>query len=283
MTAPIIWLVLLAGVFLTQASVVPIPQIGSSDSVWPHEIPVGNADTMVEVRGSGFVPSSVIQVNGQDVPTAFTRLNGPEIRLLTGSIPRSFLNEPKLLELRVFNPYGGASAPVRITVKARTQPARLQIELSTVSAGQQDHIDVTVQLTNEGTDSFYVPVRITPFTGGNMLNSYHFEVQRPSDLVFTDAVQGYADGFFPKTTYEEELLRSGQIALVRPGETFSGTARFHVDGFANVNEAGPPQLPRGRYVVRMRFDPRAAPGSDKFRTKFLTETVLSNAVLLTIN
>jgi hypothetical protein len=170
-----------------------------------------------------------------------------------------------------------------IEVKPRKQPARLEIELSTVWTGHQDQLDVVIRLTNLGPISFYVPTHITPLMGGNMLNSYHFEVRGPNDFVFTDPVHAFADGIFPKTTTEETLLQSGRIALVRPAETFSGKARFHVNGFSIRDETGRLVLVPGRYTARIRFDPQFPPGADKYKTKFLTEEVLSNEVVLNIN
>jgi hypothetical protein len=72
--------------------------------------------------------------------------------------------------------------------------------------------------------------------------------------------------------------------LVRPGEGYSGKTRFDVADLSEVNEAlGVIEAPQGQYIIRMRFDPTFPLGAKGFKTRFLSETVLSNAVVLTIN
>lgn len=262
----------------------PVPRVDAPGGVWPREVPAGSSATMIEIRGYEFTSESVIRIDGQDMSTHHTRLEGYQIPLLTGVIPESLLLQPRSFEVTVFNPPpgGGSSTPVSIQVKPRLQPAKLEIELSAVVARQKDRIEVTVHLTNQGNVSFYVPTSITPFTGGNMLNSYHFEPKRPDDSVFTDPIQGFADGMWSKKPLEEELIGSGQIVLVAPGETHSGKARLHVDGLSKMRIGSPPLLMPGEYRLRMRFDPRFPPGADGFKTKFLNETLLSNVVMLKI-
>jgi hypothetical protein len=247
-----------------------LPTIQEFYGVYPREIPVGNSETMVEIRGSGFTLDSVIQINGQDIPTDHTRLEGMQIPLLTGLIPSSFLAEARLLDIRVLNLYGGASAPVTIEVKPRLQPATIEISISAIAASRKDRLELSVRLTNEGKDPFYVPTRLTPFTGGNVLNSYHFEIKRPNAVVFKDPIRTFLDGFIRGT--EETLLANGSIAVVRPGESYSASAQFSTDEFATP----------GEYTLRLRFDPQYPSGADQYKIKFLSETLLSNSVTLKI-
>ena len=270
-------------IHLAASAQIPHPEIAASGGVWPQEIPTGSEDTMIEVRGSGFTVDTIIEVEGQNVPTDHTRFGGLAIPMLIGVIPESLLREPRLLHVRVVSRYGGASIPLTVEVKQRRQPAKLEISLSTTSASKKDRIKVSIRLTNLSSESFYVPTKVTPFTGGNMLNSYHFEVKRPNEPVFTDSVSGYTDGMWLKKPTEEEIVASGQIKLLAPNETYSGKAEFHVDGFSKTSEGNLPILLSGDYSVRMRFDPQYPSGADAFKVKFLSETLLSNSLILSIH
>src|SRR5262249_49437003 len=140
--------------------------------------------------------------------------------LLRAMIPESWLRVPRSLEIRVLNPYGGASMPFEVRVKPRRQPAKIEIQFSKTTVSQKDQLEVAVHVTNPGKDSFLLPRRIAPFVGSNMLDgSYHFETKRPSDAAFADTVYGpILDGFWTKNPTEDQLLQLGQAVLVEPGE-----------------------------------------------------------------
>jgi hypothetical protein len=278
-----LWIVLCLTFGIGAVGQVPIPQLASYRPVWPSELPTGSPDTTLQISGSGFTQDSVIQVNGQDIPTdhiTASRIGGTEL-LLRAMIPQSWLRVPRSLEIRVLNPYGGASLPIEVQVKSRRQPAKMEIEFSQTTVGQKDQLEVTVHVANQGNVGFLLPKKIAPFIGGNMLDSsYHFETKRPNDVTFANTGIANLDGEWSKNPTEDQLLQSGQAVLVAPGETYSDEVRFLVDNLRRVGNQ-PPLLP-GQYVVRMRFDPRFVPGADEFRIKFLSEPLLSNSVVLTV-
>lgn len=253
----------------------PVPRVDGPYRVSPREIPEGSASTRIEVSGFEFTAESTIRFNGRDLPTDRSRVeeNPRSLSLLSAMIPESYLTQPGSFQVVVFNPPpgGGISEPVVVQVKPRLQPAKLEIELFPSSVRKGAQVEVTVRLTNLGRESFYVPKRITPFTGGNMLNSYHFEVKRSGGVVFINPIRTFVDGFWPFKT-GEEFVRAGLIVEVVPGQTYAGKAMFNVDELGAANE----------YSLRMRFYPQFPMGFRDFKTKFMTETLLSNVITLTV-
>jgi hypothetical protein len=257
---------------------VPIPEFATYSPVWPPEIPAGGPDTTLQISGTGFTLDSIVQVNGQDTPTEHIKGEriGGSYPLLRAMISQSWLREPRSLEIRVLNPYGGASLAIEIQLKAGRQPAEIESEFSKTTVRQKDQLEVAVRVTNQGNDSFLLPKKIEPFISDN---SYQFETKRPSDVTFSDIPVAILDGIsYESNPTEDQFINSGQAVLVAPGATYSDEVSFPVEKLRRV---GTPLLP-GQYMVRMSFNPRSVPGQDEFRSKFFGVSLLSNSVVLTV-
>jgi hypothetical protein len=113
-------------------------------------------------------------------------------------------------------------------------------------------------------------------------SSYTLEVKRPNQRSFVDATTSVGDGIYTKKPTEEELLRAGKIVAVRPGETYTGTGILYVDSVFDWFTNRPPLQTPGRYAIRIYFSPRQPPGADEFTIKFLSESVLSNVMVITV-
>lgn len=90
----------------------PVPQITTLSS---ELIPAGLAEANFFVQGFGFLPSSVVQVNGVAQPTAYGDSNELTATLSASSIPANSYGE---LSVTVFTPGpgGGTSEPYKVTL-----------------------------------------------------------------------------------------------------------------------------------------------------------------------
>lgn len=74
----------------------------------------GGAPQSLTLKGSGFVPNSVVRLNGTDCPTSFV-----SAAQLTASVPAAKASQPGSLKVTVFNPPpgGGESPSIDVEVK----------------------------------------------------------------------------------------------------------------------------------------------------------------------
>lgn len=89
----------------------PIPQLDSLDK---SELPQGNTDAKVTLKGSRFVKGAVVRIGEEELKTTYKGENE-----LIAVIPKDHLAQPGKLELIVVNPEpgGGQSQPQPLTVK----------------------------------------------------------------------------------------------------------------------------------------------------------------------
>ncbi len=250
---------------------------------WPMEFVVGMRNPIVTVKGNGLRRDSVIQINGRTITTNSTHVG--QFGRLEGEIPSSLLAAPCVLQISVYTPPPNSwrSAATEITVVPSRQSASIEIGAPKTRVGPKEKLTLTILVTNLGSESFYVPVEIHPGSGGNMLDSsYTLEVKRPNQRSFVDATTSFADGIYRKKPTEEELVQGGKIVAVGPGETYTGTGILYVDSVFDWFANRPPLQTPGRYAIRIQFSPRHPPGADEFKIKFLSESVLSNVVVITV-
>ena len=275
-------LVLGAGLALTATS----SQTPTPPQFWPKEFVVGMRNPIVSVNGYGLRRDSVIQINGRTIATNPTRVGQRlTIDLLTAEVPSSLLAQPGSLQVALYTPQPNSwrSPPTEIRVVPSKQPAKIEIGLPKTRVGPREKLTLTVRITNLGSESFYVPVKINPGSGGNMLDSsYELEVKRPSQRSFVDAATSFGDGIYTKKPTEEELVQRGDIVAVAPGETYTGTGILYVDSVFDWSANRPALQTPGRYGIRICFSPRNPPGADQFKIKFLSENVLSDVLTITV-
>jgi trimeric autotransporter adhesin len=98
----------------------------------PDSVASGSPTTLLTVTGSGFVPTSTVQVNGVDRPTTYQSST-----TLTTSLQVGELAAPGSLSVRVFSaaPGGGTSAALPLTVFAAT-PVIGELQPSSITAGR---------------------------------------------------------------------------------------------------------------------------------------------------
>ncbi len=118
-------------------SVIPPPPAPTLTSISPASMTSGGPAFTLTATGTGFVGSSVVQVNGNARPTTFVSATQ-----LSAAIPASDIATAGALSVTVFTPApgGGTSTPATLTV---TGPA-LTVSAPTVALGAS----VTVTLTN---------------------------------------------------------------------------------------------------------------------------------------
>lgn len=273
------WIVLSAGLALTA----PPAQTPVNAQFWPKEFVVGMRNPIITVSGYGLARDSVIQINGRTITTNATRVG--QIDRLEAEIPGSLLAAPGVLQVALYTPPPNLwrSPITEIKVVPSKQPNKIEIGLPKTRVGPKEKLTLTVRVTNLGTESFYVPVKIRPGSTGNMLDSsYALEVKRPNARSFVDAATSAGDGIYTTKPTEEQLVKAGEIVAVGPGETYTGTGVLYVDSVFDWFTNRPALHTPGRYAIRIRFSPRYTPGADEFKIKFLGESALSNVVTITV-
>ena len=263
----------------------PSPPAQTSVNVqfWPIKFVVGMRNPIVTTTGYGLRRDSVIEINGRTITTNSTHVG--QFGRLEAEIPSFLLAAPGVLQIAVYTPPPNSwrSAATEVTVVPSKQPASIEIGAPKTRVGPKERQTLTVRVTNLGSESFYVPVEIHPGSGGNMLDSsYTLEVKRPNQRSFVDATTSFGDGIYTKKPREEELVQAGKIVAVGPGETYTGTGVLYVDSVFDWFANRPPLQTPGRYAIRIHFSPRYPPGADEFKIKFLSESVLSNVVVITV-
>ena len=252
--------------------------------VFPSEIPLGTREPTVGISAFNAPGDSIIQINGVNIPTLITRFQSG-LRNLRGIVPSSLTASTGTLRVTVISASLKTviSEPMFITVKPAEQPASLVIETSQRTVRESEKLTLEVRLTNRANAPFYVPASVDPLEGGDSLNSaFHLEVRHPGEQVYTDPITivGHVGPSYRPS--EEELLQSGTIARLAPGETLVRTVTVSVNGLKR--EAGVSNVSKtaGEYLIRMRFEPRGVFGQADFGTKFLWERLFSNTVTLRI-
>lgn len=95
----------------------------------PNSVPAGTGDTTITLTGSNFVGTSVVRWNGEDLATTFVSATK-----LTAVVPAAKLTAPGTVDVTVFTPGGGTSAPLEFTVEPGD--AGTTSELSVVDPGR---------------------------------------------------------------------------------------------------------------------------------------------------
>lgn len=92
-----------------QITVPPAPKL---NSLYPNAAPIGTATLSVQLNGSGFAPNSVVQWNGQNVPTTFT-----DSGTLAAAVPGDLQSTLGNASIRVVTPApgGGTSTALPFT------------------------------------------------------------------------------------------------------------------------------------------------------------------------
>lgn len=105
------------GVSVTQLVTVNFtvsPLAPTVSSLWPSNIPVGSANTVVTIRGANFYSGTTVAASGQ-VANLTTTIVASNVLLTT--IPAALLASSGIVDLTVSNPApGGSAAPAIVTV-----------------------------------------------------------------------------------------------------------------------------------------------------------------------
>ncbi|MGE0130853.1 MAG: pre-peptidase C-terminal domain-containing protein [Blastocatellales bacterium] len=138
----------------TVASPSPIPRV---TTISPTTIQAGSPDFMLTVNGSNFVNSSVVRINGNDLPTTVV---GPT--QLTAQVTSADIANPGNASITVFTPPPGGgmsnAAILQISVPPNPVPAITALNPNTVTAG-------TAQFTLTVTGSNFVQNSVVRFNG----------------------------------------------------------------------------------------------------------------------
>jgi len=115
----------------------PVPSISSLS---PAATVVGSPSAFVSIYGFGFLPSSVVQVNGASLPSSYV-----SSQLLTMTIPSTDLQNAGSLAVSVTNPSpgGGSSTPANFGVSTTPIPSIASLSPSAAAVGSAGMI-VTV-------------------------------------------------------------------------------------------------------------------------------------------
>jgi hypothetical protein len=252
--------------------------------VFPSEITVGTHEPTVAISAFDAPADSIIEINGTSIPTLITRFQSGLCNL-RGIVPSSLVASVGTLSVMVISASSTAviSEPMLITVRSVEQPASLEIATSQSIVHDDEQLTLEVRLTNRGDNAFYLPTKVHPLVGGNgPATAYYLEVRHPEQKVYTDPVGIAADVATSYRPTEEQLLQSGTIAKLAPGQSFMTTVTVSVSslkyeaGVSSVSKAA------GEYSIRMRFEPRGVPGQGAFGTGFLLERLFSNALAVRI-
>lgn len=138
----------------TVASPSPIPRV---TTISPTTIQANSPDFILTVNGSGFINSSVVRINGNNLPTTF--VNATQ---LTAQVTSADIANPGNASITVFTPPpgGGTSnaAILQISVPPNPVPAITALSPNTVTAG-------TGQFTLTVTGSNFVQNSVVKFNG----------------------------------------------------------------------------------------------------------------------
>jgi hypothetical protein len=137
--------------FTVNNSSSPVPSI---TSISPATAIAGSGSVTVHITGTGFVPASVVTVNGASLPTDYSNST-----ILLASIPSSLFNATGTLTVAIFNPQpnGGVSNVVLLPVYS-PQPSLITVAPASAAAGTTSE---TITLTGSG---FY-PGSVAYFNG----------------------------------------------------------------------------------------------------------------------
>jgi predicted small secreted protein len=118
----------------------PVPVLSSLS---PASVIAGSAQITLDVNGSNFIPTSVIQIGGVGQATTFV-----STVLLQTTIPATSLTQANMLGITVVNPTpgGGTSATVQFGVTGYT--VTVPTPSSTVTAGNPATYNLTVASAN---------------------------------------------------------------------------------------------------------------------------------------
>lgn len=158
----------------------PVPQISGFS---PTTFIAGSGSTTISVTGTGFVPSTVIQVNGSSRPTGFASSTQVNLTLTDADLAAG-----GALSLIAFNPApaGGSSAAASVPV-LNPVPGNISISPATVGAGTVNPTTVVV------TGSNFVAGAMAQVNGSNRPTTIAGPTQLTFQLTVADqATQGKA-------------------------------------------------------------------------------------------
>ena len=150
----------------------PVPTISR---LTPSAVAVGAGEVSVTVEGSGFVPSSILVVNGQNRPAIVSGSNR-----LSAMLTAADTMAGGVLDVNVSNPEpgGGLSARLQIMVENPT-PGLTSLSQSTIAAGSAPG-----RLTLNGRG--FVPTSIVRWNGVSRSTIYASDKSLAIDLLATD-------------------------------------------------------------------------------------------------
>ncbi len=136
----------------------PSPRI---TSINPDAVAAGSSSFTMVVNGVNFVTTSVVRLNGQNVPTTF--VTGSQ---LTAQIPASAVASGGVVQVTVFNPApgGGTSNPLNLSITNPT-PTITGIDPAQVLAGGGNFV---LTVTGAG----FVPGSIVRVNGADRITSF---------------------------------------------------------------------------------------------------------------
>lgn len=224
----------------------PLPVL---TSISPSSTPRGGSSLTLTANGSGFVPTSRIQVSGQDRATTFVNSTTLTTQLSAGDL--NSLVTPTV-DVLTPAPGGGTSAQLQLTLLNPT-PAITALSPSTVAAG-----GLTFELTVHGSEFEWGGSAIywngQPLQFSNVIDGNTMEAQVGFNLISaagTAQITVQSDGPGGGTSNALPLTISPPV----PGSGFSAAAQnpaqiaaraVHLDADSNGHVVGPPGQTLGK-------------------------------------
>jgi hypothetical protein len=205
----------------------PLPRV---TTISPTTIQGGGPDFQLTVNGSGFVNSSVVRINGNNLTTTFA---GPT--QLLAQVPASVIATPGNASVSVFNPppRGGASNSVtlQISVPPNPVPAIAALSPNPVTAGS-GQFALTV------TGSNFVQNSVVRFNGQNRQTSFVSASELHATIAASDILNGGSAAITVFNPAPEGGLSNAQaltinftpptITLLSPTSAVAGSSAFQL-------------------------------------------------------
>ena len=215
---------------ITAPAMLPLPSIAS---LLPGNATAGTAAITLSVTGGNFLPCSLVQWNGTNLPTTFVSTT----QQLTASVPATDILSVGTAQITVFNPTtgggGGASAASVFPIVA---PVITSLSASTTSANNTPSCAVSgLTLTVNGTN--FVNGLVANWNGSPRPTTYVSPTQLTASITAADtAFQGIAGVTVSSSTVTSNTstftmaapntLPSPSIAVLTPSSAAAGNPAY---------------------------------------------------------
>jgi hypothetical protein len=263
----------LVGVFplqLAQERQNPVPTINRLAGTSPSVLYTGLHSPTVVLEGSGFTSDSVVMVDNVPASTVFAP---PELLV---AIPDAVLKNPGVINLSITNPPpgGGVSESLPLPVLQASAQADFRIRFSKNEVGENDTLGIEGVIKNTSGNAYWVLTRFKPLFSG-WFYAYSLEFREAGQQLFRPLLAAHIDDLLSRS--EDDYARSGEIALLDGGQTYTLTTQLPIrDVLVTARGYGFKAL-KGTIEFRVVYKPTIK-SEPYFRFPILDTPIQSNTI-----